>query len=152
MATIKRIIKEYSELKNNPLPNCLIGPVNEEDPFVWKAFIIGPEDTPYQNGMFELKIVFPTEYPFKAPKIQFITKIFHPNINSGGAICLDILKEQWSPVLTIGKVLLSISSLLSDPNPNDPLVPEVAEVYKKNKTRYNQTAKLWTERYAKGEG
>lgn len=149
MATAKRIIKEYEELKTNPLPNCLAGPATKDDVFNWQAFISGPDGTPYQNGIFELKIVFQNDYPFKAPKVQFITKIYHPNINSGGAICLDILKDQWSPVLTIGKVLLSISSLLSDPNPNDPLVPEIAEVYNKNRTKYNQTAKLWTEKYTK---
>jgi len=149
MATVKRILKEWKELQTNPLANCSAGPFLESDIFNWKAVLVGPEGTPYHDGKFELKITFPNTYPFKPPKIQFVTKIFHPNINSGGAICLDILKEQWSPVLTIGKVLLSISSLLSDPNPNDPLVPETAELYRKNREKYNLTAKSWTEKYAK---
>ena len=105
-------------------------------------------DSPYQGGVFFLTIKFPTDYPFKPPKVQFNTKIYHPNINANGGICLDILKDQWSPALTISKVLLSICSLLTDPNPNDPLVPEIAQLYKTNKPEYEKTAREWTRKYA----
>merc|ERR1711967_130778 len=108
----------------------------------------GPPDSPYQGGVFFLNVTFPTDYPFKPPKVQFATKIYHCNVNSNGAICLDILKEQWSPALTIQKVLLSISSLLSDPNPDDPLVPDIAHVFKTQREMYNKTAQEWTAKYA----
>ena len=109
---------------------------------------MGPDDSPYQGGLFFLNIHFPNEYPFKPPKCQFTTRIYHPNINGNGSICLDILKDQWSPALTITKVLISISSLLCDPNPNDPLVPEIARLYKDDKVKYEATAREWTRQYA----
>ncbi|RVW37204.1 Ubiquitin-conjugating enzyme E2-17 kDa [Vitis vinifera] len=117
-----------------------MGPV-AEDMFHWQATIMGPPDSPYAGGVFLVTIHFPPDYPFKPPKVAFRTKVFHPNINSNGSICLDILKEQWSPALTISKVLLSICSLLTDPNPDDPLVPEIAHMYKTDRSKYETTAK-----------
>jgi ubiquitin-conjugating enzyme E2 D/E len=122
--------------------------VNPDDLFTWQATIIGPTETPYEGGMFNLVILFPTDYPFKPPKISFTTRIYHPNINSTGGICLDILKDQWSPALSITKVLLSICSLLSDPNPDDPLAPEIANIYKTNKEEFNKIAREYTVKYA----
>ena len=129
----KRIQKELVDFNKDPPTNCSAGPQNQSDLYHWQATIMGPEDSPYHGGVFFLNIHFPTDYPFKPPKVQFITRIYHCNINSNGSICLDILKDQWSPALTISKVLLSISSLLTDPNPKDPLVPEIAEKYMKNR-------------------
>lgn len=137
------------EIQNDPPSNCSAGPVKPEDLFRWEGAIFGPSDSPYSGGVFRLNIVFPVDYPFKPPSIVFTTKIYHPNINSTGAICLDILKTQWSPALTISKVLLSICSLLCDPNPNDPLVPEIAHIYKTNRSEYEKTARDWTNAYAK---
>lgn len=144
----KRILREFSDLQKDPVPGCSAGPVDESNIFHWTAAIIGPEGSPYAGGFFQLDITFPTDYPFKPPKIAFTTKIFHPNINVQGGICLDILKDQWSPALTITKVLLSISSLLTDANPSDPLVPEVAQLYVNNRSKFDQTAREWTLRYA----
>jgi ubiquitin-conjugating enzyme E2 D/E len=144
----ENIQKELIDFNKDPPANCSAGPVNDSDMFHWQATIMGPGDSPYQGGVFFLNIHFPTDYPFKPPKCTFTTRIYHPNINSNGSICLDILKDQWSPALTIGKVLLSISSLLTDPNPDDPLVPEIANIYKTDRMRYEATAKEWTKKYA----
>ncbi|GFP90509.1 ubiquitin-conjugating enzyme e2 28 [Phtheirospermum japonicum] len=140
----KRILKELKDLQRDPPTSCSAGPVGE-DMFHWQATIMGPQDSPYAGGVFLVTIHFPPDYPFKPPKVAFRTKVFHPNINSNGSICLDILKEQWSPALTISKVLLSICSLLTDPNPDDPLVPEIAHMYKTDRAKYEQTARSWTQ-------
>lgn len=116
--------------------------------FHWQATIMGPEESPYSGGVFFLDIHFPADYPFKPPKVHFTTRIYHCNINSNGGICLDILKDQWSPALTISKVLLSICSLLTDPNPDDPLVPDIAQLLKTDKARHDSTAREWTSKYA----
>ena len=145
--SLRRIKKELIEMQQNPPENCSAGP-SDDDLFHWTGSIIGPTDSPYFGGIFNLKVDFPTDYPFKAPKVTFLTKIYHPNINSAGGICLDILKDQWSPALTISKVLLSVCSLLTDPNPDDPLVPDIARIYKTDRDRYNNLAAVWTVQYA----
>eukprot|EP01087_Luapelamoeba_hula_P023013 TRINITY_DN839_c0_g1_i1.p1 TRINITY_DN839_c0_g1~~TRINITY_DN839_c0_g1_i1.p1 ORF type:complete len:149 (-),score=25.98 TRINITY_DN839_c0_g1_i1:136-582(-) len=147
MSASKRINKELQDLQRAPPSNCSAGPVGD-DLFHWSGTIMGPPDSPYQGGVFFLNIHFPTDYPFKPPKLQFTTKIYHPNINSNGSICLDILKDQWSPALTISKVLLSVSSLLTDPNPDDPLVPAIANQLKTDPTSFEASAREWTRKYA----
>ena len=144
---MKRIQKELVELGEDPPANCSAGPV-DDDLFHWSATIMGPDDSPYSGGLFFLDIHFPADYPFKPPKVTFTTRIYHCNINSNGGICLDILKEQWSPALTISKVLLSICSLLTDANPDDPLVPDIADLLRKNKSVHDANAREWTQRYA----
>ncbi|KAI3831111.1 hypothetical protein MKX03_017215 [Papaver bracteatum] len=97
--------------------------------FNWQGTITGPTDSHFAGGVFFISIQFSTGYPF-----AFITPVFHPNINSNGGICLDILRQQyWSPALTVSKLLLSICSLLTDPNPDHPLVPEIAQMDKSDR-------------------
>jgi ubiquitin-conjugating enzyme E2 D/E len=144
---LRRLQREYTEIQTSPIENCTAGPVGD-DFFRWDAMIFGPADSPFEGGIFRLSINFPSDYPFKPPIVTFKTKIYHPNINAAGGICLDILKSQWSPALGVSKVLLSILSLLTDANPSDPLVPEVAHVYRTNRPAYDEKAREWTRLYA----
>ncbi|XP_071786747.1 ubiquitin-conjugating enzyme E2 K-like [Asterias amurensis] len=114
-----------------------------------KGEIPGPKDTPYEGGTFHLKIVIPETYPFNPPQVSFTTKIWHPNISSvTGAICLDILKDQWAAAMTLRTVLLSVQALLSLPEPDDPQDAVVAQQYKENQDAFQRTARHWTCAYA----
>jgi len=150
MTAQKRINKELTDFKRDAPNNLTAQPLDSDDLFRWRATVEGPAGTPYEHGRFDLNIDFPTDYPFKPPKVQFVSKIYHCNVNNNGSICLDILQAQWSPALTIQKVLLSISSLLSDPNPDDPLVPDIAKLLKENKAKHDATAREYTTKYASG--
>ena len=144
---VRRIKKELNDIILNP-PIACNAELSDGDLYHWKADLTGPTETPYDGGVFDLDIRFPLDYPFSPPKIVFFTKIYHPNINSSGNICLDILKDNWSPVLTISKIILSISSLLSDPNPDDPLETEIAQLYRDDYDKWFETAQSHTRRWA----
>ena len=90
---------------------------------------MGPDNTPYAGGVFKISIQISSFHPFRPPKIFFKTKIYHANINLNGVLCLDILKEKWNPILSISKVLLSIVSLLDDPNPIISCNPEISKLF-----------------------
>lgn len=152
MSAIRRIKKELDEIgqaSKGDTQNLVysVSPI-KDNLFEWEGYIFGPTGSPYQHGAFKIKIDYPSNYPFKPPKVMFKTKIYHPNIGPSGAICLDILKDKWSPALTIVKVLMSISSLLTEPNPDDPLEPSSAQVLKENPKAFEHTARQWTQLYA----
>ena len=81
------------------------------------------------------------DYPNKPPKVKFVSKIFHPNVYADGAICLDILQNQWSPIYDIAAILTSIQSLLNDPNPNSPANAEAARLWQENRREYAKRVK-----------
>lgn len=143
----KRILNELNEMKQDPPSNCNAGPI-DDNLYYWEGHIIGPSKSPYAGGLFKLLIEFPQNYPFKPPRVKFQTPIYHPNINRQGSICLDILTTNWSPALTIIKVLLSISSLLTDPNPDDPLDKAIADIYLNDIELFKKNARNFTIRYA----
>ncbi|KAH0898167.1 hypothetical protein HID58_047735 [Brassica napus] len=171
----RRIIKETQRLLSEPAPGISASP-SEENMRYFNVMVLGPSQSPYEGGVFKLELFLPEEYPMAAPKfvlrfaffsillyswavfndigleqVRFLTKIYHPNIDKLGRICLDILKDKWSPALQIRTVLLSIQALLSAPNPDDPLSENIAKHWKSNEAEAVETAKEWTRLYASGE-
>jgi len=114
----------------------------------FNVLISGPTESCYEHGFFKLELFLPADYPMAPPKVRFLTKIFHPNVDKLGRICLDILKDKWSPALQIRTVLLSIQALLSAPNPDDPLDNTVAELWKTDPDGAHAKAAQWTKTYA----
>ena len=133
--TLKRLNKELSQAMNNKIPGITIE--NPTDIMVWYATINGPKDTPYEDGIFKIRFRFNDEYPVKAPSVDFIVPMYHPNIYRDGKICVDILQSEWSPTQNVRTILLSIMSLLADPNPASPANREAALLYDKDKNAYN---------------
>ena len=144
----QRIKKETEKIKKDPIAGITAEP-DPENPRYFKVVISGPKDSPYEGGKFKLQLYLPDEYPMVPPKCLFMTKIYHPNIDFLGRICLDILKTNWSPALQIRAVLLSIQSLLNEPNTLDPLNEKVNDHWLKDKKDAEKTAREWTKKYAK---
>eukprot|EP01112_Ceratiomyxa_fruticulosa_P008591 TRINITY_DN2225_c0_g3_i1.p1 TRINITY_DN2225_c0_g3~~TRINITY_DN2225_c0_g3_i1.p1 ORF type:complete len:150 (+),score=28.32 TRINITY_DN2225_c0_g3_i1:251-700(+) len=147
MALPRRIVKETQRLLSEPAPGISATP-HEDNLRYFNVIIAGPAGSPFEGGIFKLELFLTEEYPMAPPKVRFLTKIYHPNIDKLGRICLDILKDKWSPALQIRTVLLSIQALLSAPNPDDPLANDVAEHWKSNEKAAINTAREWTRLYA----
>uniref|UniRef100_A0A670IUH1 UBC core domain-containing protein n=1 Tax=Podarcis muralis TaxID=64176 RepID=A0A670IUH1_PODMU len=141
------LFQETQRLLAEPVPGIKAEP-DESNARYFHVVIAGPQDSPFEGGTFKLELFLPEEYPMAAPKVRFMTKIYHPNVDKLGRICLDILKDKWSPALQIRTVLLSIQALLSAPNPDDPLANDVAEQWKTNEAQAIETARAWTRLYA----
>lgn len=129
---IKRLQTELMQLMTCSAPGISAFPSADGNLMSWTATIEGPEDTPYFGLTFKLNFDFPSNYPYSAPTVTFKTPIYHPNVDFSGRICLDILKDQWTAAYNIQTVLLSLQSLLGEPNNSSPLNGEAAELWEKN--------------------
>uniref|UniRef100_H2ZDB6 Ubiquitin-conjugating enzyme E2 T n=1 Tax=Ciona savignyi TaxID=51511 RepID=H2ZDB6_CIOSA len=149
-----RLKRELHMLAENPPPGISCWQ-DENKINVLRAQIIGSDETPYDGGIFSIEVSIPDRYPFEPPKAKFITPIYHPNIDSGGRICLDALKMPpqgaWKPSLNIGSILTTIQLLMSEPNPDDPLMADISAEYKYNKQKFIQKAIEHTRQYALGK-
>jgi len=143
----RRIQKETQRLLSEPVAGINAAPYQDNLRY-FNVILAGPTQSPYEGGIFRLELFLPEEYPMAPPKVRFLTKIYHPNIDKLGRICLDILKDKWSPALQVRTVLLSIQALLSAPNPEDPLDTGVADHWKQDEVSAIAKAKEWTGQYA----
>ncbi|PWN42729.1 putative UBC1-E2 ubiquitin-conjugating enzyme [Ceraceosorus guamensis] len=146
----RRVNKEIVDIQSDPASGVSIQLVGDS-PFHLKGTFKGPEGSIYESGTFDVDVVIPEQYPFQPIQMRFITKIYHPNVSSAtGFICLDILKNAWSPVLTLKSTLISLRSLLVSPEYTDPQDAAVAQHFMKDKKDAENTARYWCELYAGG--
>jgi len=141
----RRLMRDLRDLNNNKVDGIMASPVSVDNIFLWNAVITGVPDTAFELGSFFLTMKFSEQYPNVAPEIRFVTKIFHPNIYQDGAICLDILQNRWSASLDISSILISIRSLLSDPNPNSPANSEAATLFRDHRRDYERRVREYVE-------
>ncbi|KAG2193856.1 ubiquitin conjugating enzyme 1 [Mucor mucedo] len=145
----KRILNEIAEANNDKSAETVVYVPHEGDIYKMLGSIQGPRETPYEGGTFLLDIKLHDNHPFAPPEIKFITKVYHPNVSSQtGAICLDVLKSNWSPAMTLRLCLISIQSLLDAPDASSPQDFQVAKVYTSNKQQFIREAKTWTRVHA----
>lgn len=152
-----RVLKELSKMPTRS-EDSILKDIFFDDPkegknhMIVSARILGSEDTPYHNGVFHLEIYISEKYPFVPPSVKFITKIYHPNIDNAGRILLDLFKmppaSTWQPIFGLLEVIYAIRMLIVNPNPDDPLMPEIAHEYKLNPKLFHEKALEYTKKYA----
>merc|ERR1712150_257031 len=152
-SALKRLMAEYKQLTLNPPEGIVAGPINEENFFEWETLITGPEDTCFEGGIFPARLTFPSDYPLSPPKMKFTCDLFHPNIYPDGRVCISILHapgddpmgyessaERWSPVQSVEKILLSVVSMLAEPNDESPANVDVSKIWRNNRDDFDRIA------------
>ncbi|TRY72017.1 hypothetical protein TCAL_09606 [Tigriopus californicus] len=150
---LRRLMAEFKQLSENPPEGLMAGPISDENYFEWEAAITGPQDTVFEDGVFIARLTFPQDYPLNPPKMKFMSKIFHPNIYADGRVCISILhapgddpmgyeqsSERWSPVQSVEKVLLSVMSMLAEPNTESPANVDAAKMWRENREDFKKIA------------
>eukprot|EP01025_Chloroclados_australasicus_P000620 TRINITY_DN10262_c2_g1_i1.p1 TRINITY_DN10262_c2_g1~~TRINITY_DN10262_c2_g1_i1.p1 ORF type:complete len:200 (-),score=9.27 TRINITY_DN10262_c2_g1_i1:147-746(-) len=146
---VARIQKELREIFKDKGSGVAVDVISEDNFHRLQGRITGPKDSCYEGGTFLVDIELSSQYPYVPPKMKFITKVWHPNVSSQtGAICLDILKDQWSPALGIKTALLSLQLLFQCPEPDDPQDAVVAKQFISNRPEFERQARQWTKLYA----
>jgi len=152
-SALRRLMAEYKQLTLNPPEGIIAGPIDEENFFEWEALITGPEGTCFEGGVFPARLTFPADYPLSPPKMQFTGEIFHPNIYPDGRVCISILHapgedpmgyessaERWSPVQSVEKVLLSVVSMLAEPNDESGANVDAAKMWREDREQFYKIA------------
>lgn len=147
MAASRRIQKELNDIRSAGIKSFRDVNVGDNNILYWTGLIV-PENPPFNKGAFRIEITFPAEYPFKPPKISFKTKIYHPNVDEKGQVCLPIISaENWKPATKTDQVIQALIQLVNDPEPDHPLRADLAEEYTKDKKRFFKNAEDYTKKF-----
>jgi len=154
-SALRRLMAEHKQLSQNPPDGIAAGPTSEDNFFEWEAAITGPCGTYFEDGVFIACLSFPQDYPLNPPKMKFKSELFHPNIYPDGRVCISILhppgndpmgyessSERWSPVQSIEKILLSVMSMLAEPNTESPANVDAAKMWREDQKAFKKKACL----------
>ncbi|KAL7301155.1 hypothetical protein TKK_0006127 [Trichogramma kaykai] len=144
MSKLQRLNREIKRLVDHPPEGIICYPSDNLNNL--SINIIGPHSSPYEGTLFEMELEIPDRYPFVPPRLKFVTPVYHPNIDNQGRICMDLLKMPpnggWRPTISLENLLVAVQSLLGNPNPDDPLMVDIAEEYRYNKQEFERKARL----------
>ncbi|KAJ3309946.1 hypothetical protein HDV04_005515 [Boothiomyces sp. JEL0838] len=153
----KTLAKQFKELFTHPVPGFNVE-LKNDNIFEWQVGIIGPPDTIYQGGYFLATLKFPEDFPFNPPTFTFNSDFFHPNVYTDGKLCISILhppgddplsgekaEERWNPTQSVESILLSVVSLINDPNCSSPANVDAGVMYRKDRDQYNAIVKKQVE-------
>ena len=144
----KRLSKEMSDLNAQPIEGVKIDLINDQITN-WNVHIKGPANSPYEKGTFTVNIDFSDNYPFKCPKVQFVTKIYHPNVKTDtGEICAQAIQQSWVPTLNVQFIIKMLMELIENPNTENPMEAEISGLLMLNPSKFKENAKEYTEKYA----
>jgi len=147
MAATRRLQKELQDLRTAGLKAFREIQVDESNILLWQGLLV-PDSAPYNKGAFKIEIQFPAEYPFKPPKLVFKTKIYHPNVDEKGQICLPIVSvENWKPATKTEQVIQALVNLVNEPEPDHPLRADLAEEYSRDKKKFFKNAEEFTKKH-----
>lgn len=148
MAARRRLMKELQDIRKAGLKYFRDIQVDEQNILQWQGLLV-PEAYPFNKGAFRIEIIFPAEYPFKPPKITFKTRIYHPNVDEKGQVCLPIVAvENWKPATRTEQVIQALVSLINEPEPDHPLRGDLAEEYSKDRKKFFKNAEEYTKKYS----
>jgi ubiquitin-conjugating enzyme E2 A len=143
-------MSDLKVMKQSPPEGVSASPLGDENLHVWGGTIFGTDDTPWEGGIYSMRLTFPEQYPDKPPRVRFTCEMFHPNIYPDGTLCLDLIQDNWSPIYTVSSIMIAIRSLLSDPNCASPANPEAAHVYQTDKKLYGRRVRRVAEKSVQG--
>jgi len=148
MAATRRLTKELGDIRASAdLKHFRDIQVDESNILLWNGLIV-PDQAPYNKAAFKIEINFPAEYPFKPPKVTFKTKIYHPNIDEKGQVCLPIISaENWKPATKTDQVIQSLVALIQEPEPEHPLRADLAEEFSKDRKKFNKNAEDFSKKF-----
>ncbi|KAG0643042.1 ubiquitin-conjugating enzyme/RWD-like protein [Tuber brumale] len=158
-AANKRLLKEYKALLKESPEGIAAGPIDESNLFEWECLIQGPEETPFEGGVFPATLSFPKDYPLNPPKMKFTCEIFHPNVYKDGTVCISILhspgddpnqyedaSERWSPIQSVEKILISVMSMLAEPNDESGANIDASKIWRDDRKEYEKRVRACARR------